>query len=86
MSVSDMRRYVANGALIAAAAGEQIEPLQAQQEQLALEAELIALRRRYVRLKGDYRQAVEAGDDGRAEQLSNEARALADELKRTKEH
>jgi DNA-binding transcriptional MerR regulator len=84
MSVRDMRRYVANGALGPAAAGEQIELLRAQQQQLALEAEFVALRRRYVRLKIDYWQAVEVGDDARAEQLSNEARTLADELKKTK--
>jgi DNA-binding transcriptional MerR regulator len=84
MSVRDMRRYVANGPLGPAAAGEQIELLRTQQKQLALEAEFLALRRRYVRLKIDYWQAVEVGDDARAEQLSNEARILADELKKRK--
>jgi hypothetical protein len=51
MSVGDVRRYVANGAIGPAAAGEQIELLTAQQEQLAREATFIALRRRYVQLK-----------------------------------
>jgi hypothetical protein len=58
--------------------------LTAQRERLALEAELVALRQRYVRLKIDYRRAVEAGDDERADLLSAEARSLADDLRRTK--
>lgn len=86
MSVSDMRRYIANGEVGRAAAGEQIELLRTQQEQLALEAEFLALRRRYVQLKIDYWQAVEAGDDARAEQLAGEARSLAGDLKKTTKH
>lgn len=86
MSIEDMRRYVANGALGRAAAEEQIELLTAQREQLAREAELIAVRQRYVELKIDYWWAVEAGDDARVERLSREARTLADELKKPKKH
>ena len=84
MSVSDMRQYVANGLLGPSAAGEQIDLLAEQERRLALEAEHIALRQRYVRLKIDYWHAVQAGDDARAELLSTEARALADELKRAR--
>jgi DNA-binding transcriptional MerR regulator len=84
MSVSDMRQYVANGQLGPATAGEQIELLTAQVQRLAVEAEQVALRSRYVRLKIDYWHAVEAGDDARADELSTQARALADELQRTK--
>lgn len=84
MSVSDMRRYIGNGALGADAALEQIELLKTQQEQLTVEARSIALRRRYVALKIDYWQAVQAGDELRAAQLSDEARSLADDLKKTK--
>jgi len=75
MSVSDMRQYVANGLLGPSAAGEQIELLVGQEQRLALEAEQIALRQRYVRLKIDYWHAVQAGDDARAERLSTGARA-----------
>jgi DNA-binding transcriptional MerR regulator len=85
MSVNDMRHYVANGALGASAAADQIALLTQQQRRLALEAAHVALRQRYVRLKIDYWRAVEAGDDARAELLAGEARALADELKRTKQ-
>jgi DNA-binding transcriptional MerR regulator len=46
MSVSDMRQYVANGQLGRAAAAEQVALLTAQQERLAVEAELIVLRKR----------------------------------------
>jgi DNA-binding transcriptional MerR regulator len=84
MSVSDMRQYVANGQLGPSAAREQIELLAAQQHRLALEAEQLALRQRYVKLKIAYWQAVEAGDSARAELMSGEARVLADELKRTR--
>ena len=82
MSVGDMRTYVANGQLGPSAAGEQVELLSAQQRRLASEAKQLALRQRYVALKIDYWHAVAAGDDGRAELLSGEARTLADELKR----
>lgn len=84
MSVSDMRQYVANGQLGPAAAREQVELLAQQERRLALEAKQLAVRQRYVRLKMDYWQAVDAGDADRAELLSTEARALADELKRVK--
>lgn len=86
MSISGMRQYVANGRLGPSAAGEQIELLAAQEQRLALEAEHVALRRRYVRLKIDYWHAVEAGDTARTDLLGAEARVLADELKRATKH
>lgn len=85
MSIGDMRQYVRNGRLGEGAAREQIELLAAQHGRLAIEAKQVALRQRYVRLKIDYWHAVEAGDSERADVLSTEARALADELKRTKQ-
>jgi DNA-binding transcriptional MerR regulator len=84
MSVSHMKRYVANGQLGPSAAGEQIELLTEQQRRLALEAKHVALRRRYVALKIDYWHATAAGDHARAELLSNEARTLADDLKQAR--
>src|SRR3954451_20651652 len=77
MSVSDMKKYVANGQLGASAAREQVELLTGQQRRLALEAEHIALRQRYVALKIDYWLATDAGDHARAELLAGEARQLA---------
>lgn len=82
MSVADMRAYVANGQVGPAAAGEQIALLGEQQRRLAAEAEQVALRQRYVAIKIDYWHAVDAGDEARAELLSQEARALADDLRR----
>ena len=86
MSVGDMRSYVANGRLGPDAAGEQVELLEAQRERLALEAQQLELRARYVELKVRYWQAVQAGDADQVDLLSREARALADELTRAKQH
>jgi DNA-binding transcriptional MerR regulator len=82
MSIGDMRRYVANAPRGASAAGEQVALLSEQQQRLAVEAEQLALRQRYVALKIDYWHAVDAGDDARAQRISADARALADGLKR----
>ena len=84
LSVSDMRQYVANGRLGESAAADQVRLLSAQAQRLAVEAELVELRQRYVRLKIDYWQSVEAGDADRAALLSAEARTLADALKHAK--
>ena len=81
MSVADMRAYGANSHRGKDAAGAQIDLLTTQQDRLALEAEHVALRQRYVRLKIDYWHAIDAGDTDRAELLGGEARNLADELK-----
>ncbi|MBM0125983.1 MerR family transcriptional regulator [Pimelobacter simplex] len=83
LSISDMRQYVANGAKGAAAAEEQVALLSAQRDRLEAEAERLAVRRRYVQLKIDYWQAVADGDRDRARALSEDAIALADELKKT---
>ncbi len=82
MSVADMRQYVANGRLGPQAASQQIGLLAEQQHRLEHEAEQVALRQRYVRIKIDYWKAVEAGDTARSDRLSREARTLADQLKR----
>ncbi len=84
MSVDDMRTYVANGAIGPAAAPEQIRLLVDQRRRLVHEAEQIALREEYVQIKIAYWQAVEAGDHARADALSDQARALADDLKKIK--
>ena len=81
MSVSDLRAYVTNGSVGPAAAQKQVDLLEAQERRLAEEAEQIALRQRYVRIKIEYWLAVEAGDTAHADRLSGEARTLADELR-----
>jgi len=84
MSVNDMKEYVANGQLGAEAAPAQIALLTERRQQLAREAQQIALRQRYVDLKIDYWHAIDAGDEHHAALLGAEASALADELHNTK--
>ncbi len=84
LSVSDMKEYVANGQLGPSAAHEQVALLTAQQQRLVEESKQLALRQRYVALKIEYWQAVAAGDAERTALLEQEARGLADELKRAK--
>ena len=86
MSVSDMKQYVANSQSGGAAAREQIELLTAQQRRLELEARHLALRQRYVALKIEFWSATDAGDEARAEVLSEQARTLADDLRRAGRH
>ena len=80
LSVSDMRRYVANGRQGPAAAHEQIELLDAQRVRLAAELEHLQIRQRYVELKIRYWHAVEAGDSELADDIGSEARTLAGQL------
>lgn len=84
MSVSDMRAYATNSSLGPVAAQGQIALLETQARRLADEAAQLVLRQRYVRIKIDYWRAVDAGDGVRVEQLSLEARALADELRHSR--
>ncbi|MGW4369416.1 MerR family transcriptional regulator [Nocardia takedensis] len=81
MSVGDMRRYVANGQLGTAAAGEQIALLSERAERLAEEARLIGIRQQYVTIKIEYWRAAAAGDDTEAERLAIIARSLVKQLK-----
>jgi DNA-binding transcriptional MerR regulator len=81
MSVSDMRLYMANNRLGADVAADQERLLREQQERLTTEARALVLRQRYVDLKIAYWQAVQQGDTARSEQVSDQARALADELR-----
>lgn len=82
LSVADLRTYVANGRCGPEAAADQVALLSAQQERLRAEAEHLALRQRYVALKIDHWSAVESGDADRAQQISEQADRLADELRR----
>ena len=84
MSVADMRRYVANGALGAAAASEQITLLEERLERLADEARLIKIREQYVAIKIEFWRATAAGDDANALLLAAEARTLAQQIKPAK--
>jgi DNA-binding transcriptional MerR regulator len=82
MSVADMKAYVANVRTGAPNPADQVRLLSEQEQRLAVEAEQVVLRRRYVRIKIDYWHAVEAGDTDRADLLAGEAHSLAGALKR----
>lgn len=81
MSVSDMRQYMANVGVGPERAADQRQLLEEQRRRLAVEAEAIVLRQRYVELKITYWDAVEAGDRALADQISARAVTLADELR-----
>lgn len=80
LSVSDMKQYVANGRRGPEAAAEQVALLEAQAARLEREAEHLALRQRYVKLKVAYWSAVAAGDTAGADRLAAESCALIDQL------
>ena len=81
LSIDDMRTYVTNVRLGREGAREQIDLLAEHAERLAREAETLEMRRTYVGIKGDYWRAVAAGDQERAEQLSTQSLALADQIR-----
>jgi DNA-binding transcriptional MerR regulator len=81
MSLSDMRQYMANAEVGPSAAADQRRLLEEQRHRLAVEAEALALRERYVELKIAYWRSVEDGDEARTEEISAQAAALADELR-----
>ncbi len=86
MSLDDMRAYMANARRGAEAAAEQQQLLEQQQRHLAVEAERLVLRQRYVDLKIAYWQAVLDGDPDLGEQIAGRARELADELRAVTHH
>ncbi|CAM3909183.1 MerR family transcriptional regulator [Nocardioides zeicaulis] len=86
MGLDDMRHYMANARRGAEAAAEQRELLEQQRRHLATEAERLVLRQRYVELKITYWQAVEDGDTARSEDISSQARSLAEELRAVTDH
>ncbi len=81
MSVSDMRRYMANSRRGAEGAADQERLLADQQQRLAAEADALALRRRYVAVKIAYWQAVRSANTALGQQIAAQARELADELR-----
>lgn len=81
MSVSDMRTYMANNEVGPTAAADQRALLEEQRDRLALEAEALAMRQRYVELKIAYWRAVEADDEAGARDIAARAGVLADELR-----
>lgn len=86
LSIDDMRTYVTNSRLGRDGAVEQIDMLADHAARLAREAENLELRRTYVGLKTDYWRAVAAGDEARAEQIGEQAHALAGQIRSRENH
>ena len=81
MSIADMREYVRSGLGGERDISEFITLLEQQDERLREEAQILELRREFLRTKGSYWRAVKGGGVQEAERLDAAARALAERLK-----
>lgn len=81
MSIADMREYVRSGIGGERDISEFITLLEQQDERLREEAQILELRREFLRTKVSYWRAVKCGDIQEAERLDAAARALAERLK-----
>lgn len=81
MSIADMREYVRSGLGGERDISEFITLLEQQDERLREEAQILELRRKFLRTKVSYWRAVKGGGVQEAERLDAAARALAERLK-----
>ena len=81
MSIADMREYVRSGLGGERDISEFITLLEQQDERLREEAQILELRREFLRTKISSWRAVRGGDVQEAERLDAAARALAERLK-----
>ena len=81
MSIADMREYVRSGLGGERDISEFITLLEQQDERLREEAQILELRREFLRTKVSYWRAVKCGDVQEVEHLDAAARALAERLK-----
>ena len=81
MSIADMREYVRSGLGGERDISEFITLLEQQDERLREEAQILELRREFLRTKVSYWRAVKSGDVQESERLDAAARALAERLK-----
>ena len=81
VSMADMREYVRSGLGGERDVSEFITLLEQQDERLREEAQILELRREFLRTKISYWRAVRGGDVQEAERLDGAARALAERLK-----
>ena len=81
MSIADMREYVRSGLGAERDVAEFISLLQQQDARLQEEAQIIELRREFLRTKVEYWRAIKSGDALEAERLDTRARELAERLK-----
>lgn len=81
MSIADMREYVRSGLGAERDVAEFISLLEQQDARLQEEAQIIELRREFLRTKIKYWRAMKSGDVSEAERLDMRARELAERLK-----
>ena len=81
MSIADMRDYVRSGLGVDRDISEFISLLEQQDARLQEEAQIIELRREFLRTKIEYWRAMKSGDASEAERLDMRARELAERLK-----
>ena len=81
MSIADMREYVRSGLGAERDVAEFISLLEQQDARLQEEAQIIELRREFLRTKIEYWRAMKSGDVSEAERLDMRARELAERLK-----
>ena len=81
MSIADMREYVRSGLGGERDISEFITLLEQQDERLREEAQILELRREFLRTKVSYWRAGKGGGVQEAERLDAAARALAERLK-----
>lgn len=81
MSIADMREYVRSGLGAERDVAEFISLLEEQDARLQEEAQIIELRREFLRTKIEYWRAMKSGDVSEAERLDMRARELAERLK-----
>ncbi len=81
MSIADMREYVRSGLGGERDISEFITLLEQQDERLREEAQILELRREFLRTRVSYWRAVKCGDVQEVERLDAAARALAERLK-----
>ena len=81
MSIADMREYVRSGLGAERDVAEFISRLEQQDARLQEEAQIIELRREFLRTKIEYWRAMKSGDASEAERLDMRARELAERLK-----
>ena len=81
MSIADMREYVRSGLGAERDVAEFISLLEQQDARLQEEAQIIELRREFLRTKIEYWRAMKSGDAPEAERLDMRARELVERLK-----
>ena len=81
MAIADMREFVRSGLGGDRDISEFISLLEQQDVRLQEEAQIIELRREFLRTKVEYWRAIKSGDALEAERLDTRARELAERLK-----